>query len=95
MQSNIMNYHLKKFKQDYKRIKNKKRKGIYHLMGREEVDFFFFFNTILTLFTPCPIFKTFFFHLRFKLFNKRVKQAKFCNFCVESFRRGNKICRGP
>jgi len=45
MQSNFMNYHLKKFKQDYNGIKKKKRRkekaSVHHLIGREEVDFFF------------------------------------------------------
>jgi len=50
MQSNIMNYHLKKFRQDYKGAKKerkgKERKFIYHLIGREELDFFLFFFSL-------------------------------------------------
>jgi len=72
MQSNIMNYHLKKFRQDYKGAKKerkgKERKFIYHLIGREELDFVFL-NLSQTLFKPCPIFKgSFSFFLFFFLF---------------------------
>jgi hypothetical protein len=67
-----MNYHLKKFRQDYKGAKKerkgKERKFIYHLIGREELDFVFL-NLSQTLFTQCPIFKgSFYFFTPFQIF---------------------------
>jgi hypothetical protein len=49
-----------------------------------------FFYASQTLFTPYHIFKFFFFffHLRFKLLNKRAKQAKFCELLYEFISNG-------